>query len=516
MTIFLWALFSFVCAQPFWVEFKDKGAAVAFEPRSFFAPEAVARHCLEYGAEYNESDLPVCEAYLSDVRAVAGQIGYASRWLNGVYVPEGRRECLAELPCVARVYDLAAYAGADAVPARKKVKNAAKRAHGPVAELARAQLSRMNVEKFWNAGYNGDGVIVAVFDVGFWGVNKAKEFAPLFDDKRILDTWDFVRKTRNVYGWSDHGTQVLSCIAGTMGETPLGAAPAAKFLLARTERVLYEPLAEELWWLEAAEWAEKNGAHVINSSLGYGDDRYDYRHMDGSFSIVARAAANAVAKGMVVVNAAGNDGAGKWKYITTPADVAGVLTVGGTDPATDAQIPFSSMGPTADGRLKPEVCAYGKAAARGRSNVGVVFGTSFSSPLVAGFVAAVRQLHPDWTAKQVYQAVCQAGHLFPYFDYSHGYGVPQADKILEPTAEPLPTFSFLIDDGLIAVSIDRDALAPKHANLYWHVQRSDGRLRNYGVRRVNDERTVRFPGMRLEPGETLRVHFEGFTGAFSP
>jgi hypothetical protein len=162
------------------------------------------------------------------------------------------------------------------------------------------------------------------------------------------------------------------------------------------------------------------------------------------------------------------------------------------------------------------VCAFGKAAARGRSNVGVVFGTSFSSPLVAGFVAAVRQMHPDWTAKQIYQAVCQAGHLYPYFDYSHGYGVPQAEKILEPAAEPLPTFSFLIDDGLIAVSIDRDALAPKPANLYWHVQRPDGRLRNYGVRRVNDERTVRFPGMRLEPGETLRVHFEGFTGAFSP
>ncbi len=516
MSILFWACVSWAWAQPFWVEFKDKGDVRGFEPYVFFAPEALARHCLEYGAEYDFTDLPVCENYLNAVRAEAGETGYASRWLNGVYVPGGEKECLAGLSCVARVYDLKNYLGAGAVPAEKKKNKAARRADGPVVELARAQLSRMNVEKFWHAGYNGDGVVVAVFDVGFWGVNKAQEFAHLFRENRILDTWDFVRKTKNVYAWSDHGTQVLSCIAGVTGETALGAAPAAKFLLARTERVLYEPLAEELWWLEAAEWAEKNGAHVINSSLGYGDDRYDYRHMDGRFSIVARAAANAVSRGIVVVNAAGNEGAGKWKYITTPADVAGVLTVGGTDPATDAQISFSSMGPTADGRLKPEVCAYGKVAARGRSNVGIAFGTSFSSPLVAGFVAAVRQMHPDRTAKQIYESVCRAGHLYPYFDYSHGYGVPQADKILDDRTQVLPTFSFLIDDGLIAVSIDRDTHAPKKANLYWHIERSDGRLRNYGVRRVFDERTVRFPGMRLEAGETLRIHFEGFTGAYAP
>jgi hypothetical protein len=74
----------------------------------------------------------------------------------------------------------------------------------------------------------------------------------------------------------------------------------------------------------------------------------------------------------------------------------------------------------------------------------------------------------------------------------------------------------MIDDGLVALSIDRDVLMPKPSNLYWHIEGADGRLRTYGVRRVNDERTVRFPGMRVEKGETLRVHLEGFTGAYAP
>ncbi|MCS7084768.1 MAG: S8 family serine peptidase [Bacteroidia bacterium] len=553
-TMLVW---SAAFAQPYWVEFKDKGDATGFDPYAYFAPEAVQRHCLEYGAEFDSVDLPVCERYLEAVRAEGAQTGYASRWLNGVWVADGRVECLAALPCVARVYNLRDYArtrdaqicGANRkcarAPRKPKLfddaqtthrpaarseppanarpqnprtpqKPRARHATGPILELARAQLARMQVEKLWQAGYNGAGVTIAVLDVGFWGVNKAPEFAHLFAERRIVATRDFVRDRDGVFGWSDHGTQTLSCIAGMTAETALGAAPAARFLLARTERVLYEPLVEELWWLEAAEWAERNGAHIINSSLGYGDDRYDYRHMDGQFSIVARAAVKAVSRGLLVVNAAGNEGANKWKYITTPADAPGVLSVGGTDPATDAQIAFSSMGPTADGRLKPELCAYAKVAARGRSRVGTAFGTSFSAPLVAGFAAAVKQMHPDWTVKQLFDALCRSGHLYPYFDYSHGYGVPQADKILRTPPDPPPTFSFLIDDGLIAVSIDRDALAPKKANLYWHVQGTDGRLRIYGARRVYDERTVRFPGLKLERGETLRVHFEGFTGEYAP
>ena len=157
-----------------------------------------------------------------------------------------------------------------------------------------------------------------------------------------------------------HGTMVLSCIAGIkMGKDGIGYR--SRFLLARTE-INTEPAKEEVWWMQAVEWADKNGANVINSSLGYGKSRYYVEDMDGKQSLVSKAANMAAAKGMLVCNAMGNEGSDKaWRTLITPADADSVISVGGLNPATDKRIYFSSFGPTADGRLKPNVVAFGTA-----------------------------------------------------------------------------------------------------------------------------------------------------------
>lgn len=163
----------------------------------------------------------------------------------------------------------------------------------------------------------------------------------------------------------------------------------AEFLLARTE-VNAEPFAEEEWWLAAAEWAGKNGAHIINSSLGYTYHRYFPEQMDRKTSLVARAANMAASKGIIVVNAMGNDGDNSWKAVGTPADADTVLSVGSVDPYKEYKINFSSFGPTVDGRMKPNVTNSGFAAvAVKKDKLGNAHGTSFASPLISGFVACI-------------------------------------------------------------------------------------------------------------------------------
>jgi subtilisin family serine protease len=253
--------------------------------------------------------------------------------------------------------------------------------------LLKYQTARLQGNLFAEKNIDGKGILIAVFDAGFPKVNNRPEFSHLFREKRIKATFNFVTKSENVFGHSHHGAMTLSCIAGKYGDINIGVAPGADFLLARTEKAFGEAFAEEENWLAAAEWADKNGADIISSSLGYTYQRYFNNEMNGKKSLVARAASMAAAKGILVVNAAGNDGDNSWKFVSTPADADSILTVGGTDPASDIKIEFSSKGPSSDGRLKPEVSAPAEVMAAGNKGMEHAYGTSFSCPLVAGFAA---------------------------------------------------------------------------------------------------------------------------------
>ena len=167
------------------------------------------------------------------------------------------------------------------------------------------QLVRMQGELFRAKGIDGKGIRIAVLDGGFPKVNTHIAFKHLRDNGQILKTWNFPNHKENVYGWNGHGTMTLSNIAGRKDGKDLGLATGAEFLLARTE-VEPEPFKEEVWWMQAMEWADKNGANLISSSLGYGKDRYYTKDMDGK-SYVAKAGNIAARKGILVVCSAGNE-----------------------------------------------------------------------------------------------------------------------------------------------------------------------------------------------------------------
>ena len=381
--------------------------------------------------------------------------------------------------------------------------------------LSQHQTARMGGEYFRQASLTGQGIRIAVFDAGFPGVDTH----PAFEHMRqnIVATYDFTRDSENVFRGHWHGTAVLSNIAGKMGDIPLGFAPDAEFLLAITE-VRTEPEWEEEAWLRAVKWAYEHGAHIITSSVGYWRHRFFPENMDGQTSLVARAAQLAAEKGILVINAAGNEGNNPWRVIITPADVETVLTVGGIDPNTQLASRFSSFGPTADGRRKPNVVANSTtvvAMPRGRRLFSVADGTSFAAPLVAGFAAAVWQANPELTAAEIFTLIEQSSELYPYYDYAHGHGVPNARNLNRTLSDTPRTFEIVPDEEHIRIKIS-DNISPKLGTsnvfrLYYHLRAESGLLREYAVVEVFQREALVIPKSRLEGIKQISVHFLGYT-----
>ena len=385
--------------------------------------------------------------------------------------------------------------------------------------LAQHQIARMGGDYFKEAQLTGKGIRIAVFDAGFPGVDTHPAFEHV--RKNIVATYDFTKKSENVYRGHWHGTAVLSNIAGKMGDMPLGLAPDAEFLLAITELARREPFWEEETWRQAVDWAYENGAQIISSSLGYGNHRYFPENMDGQTSFVAKAAQIAAEKGILVINAAGNEGSKKsWEALITPSDVETVLCVGGIDPKTEIRSSFSSLGPSADGRLKPNICANSTtvAAVPKRKKFRTVNGTSFATPLVTGFAACVWQAHPELKAQDIFKLIQQSGDLYPYYDYAHGYGVPNARRFDDALPQPSKTFDFIDDNDEIKIEISNDILPllgkSNLLRLYYHMQKPDGLLSEYAVINVFQKNVLSFSKTKLKDIKQISVHFLGYTSTY--
>ncbi|MGZ5283513.1 MAG: S8 family serine peptidase, partial [Bacteroidia bacterium] len=279
---------------------------------------------------------------------------------------------------------------------------------------------------------------------------------------------------------------------------------------------------EEDNWIAAMEWADKNGAQIISSSLGYTFKRYFYRDMDGETSMVARAANMAARKGMLVVTAAGNDGKSAWKYICTPGDADSALTIGGIDPETNYHIGFSSYGPAADETLKPNISAAGLAFVADSKSYTQAMGTSFATPLITGFAACAWQMNPDLSNMQLFKELEKSASLYPYFDYAHGYGVPQASYfILKETGVKSTagkSFSINNENENITVKLDDRFFTDTAINaqlpdmkLFYHIANADNRVLKYYVIQPKEQNVLTLPKEDLPTGGTLRVHFLGYT-----
>ena len=499
-----------------WVFLADKDG-VTFDPFDYLDPHAIGRRMKHNLPLFDHRDLPVRGDYLLQIRALCDSIDGSSRWFNAAIVlaSEEQVEAIRHLPFVTEVQPV--------VPLEVSAKLS-------LADslMMLLQTERLQASVFRDSGYTGKGVRVAIFDVGFPDVDTHPAFKHIHEREGIVATRDFTHNNADVYGGASHGTAVLSCIAGMRDSIPLGLATDAEFLLARTERLLTEWRAEEHRWVRAAEWADKHGADIISSSLGYTFHHYFRENMDGKTAIISCAANIAASKGILVINSAGNEGTSRWQTIGAPADADSVLAVGGTDPFTDASISFSSIGPTADLRLKPNVCAFGQALTASRKDYSVNSGTSFACPLVAGFAACAMQARPDFKAMETFHAIEQSGHLYPYFDYAHGYGIPQAERFLGLWKETDTTFHFSLTDGELSIVIndtlfidstfqeERYVRGKPRKNLYYRVMDEDGQLQNYGVILVHSRTPLTlFEDVDYRRGQVVSIHYERFTDSIT-
>lgn len=500
-------------------------AGVTFDPVTYFDSKALERR-EKMGIPVNDiTDWPLNPSYVEQVGAIADSVCLESRWFNmvAVYATDQEISRLRQLPFVSRVEQVE--------PVNSYVASIAEidtSMDDDDRALLKNQLLSLQGDKFAEAGIDGKGVRIAIFDVGFPGAKESPVFQHIFSSGRLIATRDFSKKKgEDVFWGKPHGTEVWSCIAGKLGEQSMGLATGAEFLLAKTE-VNREPFSEELHWLAAAEWADKMGADIINSSLGYTNNRYFPWQMDGKTSFISRAANMAARKGILVVNAAGNEGDGSWHKVGAPADADSVLSVGGINPETGFHTGFSSFGPTADNRLKPNVSAFGHVIVAAGSKLVTNQGTSFSSPLVAGFAACALQINKGMSNMTLFQEIEKSGHLYPYFDYAHGYGVPQASYFLEKEHQRSePTFTVSDSAGVITVRVKEKYIHPveetesgdsytfdKNKYMYYNLTNPAGVIDLYYVLSVTSPEVITIEKSEYQPGEVLNIHYAGYTSSY--
>ncbi|MCF2516844.1 S8 family peptidase [Dyadobacter sp. CY351] len=465
---FLCLNFCFAQNNPrYFVLFKDKTNTTfsADKPAEFLSARSIERRTRQ-NIPVTTRDFPVNQTYTAAIKQLGASVIFTSRWFNGAVV-EANAAQLANIKKLAFYksieFDLPVANINGQSPGVERV-GALNRKLEAEEDLnygnMNAQLALMDVPQLHTKGFHGENMLIAILDNGFLNADQVGFLKPLRDEKRIMDTYDFMGRESNVYNDGSHGLHVMSTMAANQPGTMIGAAFRANYALYRTENDFLESPYEEIAWLMAAERADSVGADVINSSLGYSqfdaefnkpEYNYTYEDMDGKTTIISRAARYATRTGMLVVCSAGNEGNKPWHYVTAPADVDSVLTVGATN-YERAYAALSSVGPNAAGQQKPDVAAVGLGSVIGNTsgNVASSNGTSFSSPLIAGFSTILWQAYPNLTAQQLIYVIKKSGHQASAPDNLLGYGVPstvKAEQIIQDEFMPLGTE----DDLLTAI-----------------------------------------------------------------
>jgi serine protease AprX len=464
--VFLIAVFSLVLTinsqttfpKKYFVKFTDKtGSGFSISnPSAFLSAKAIARRA-KNTYPITLEDVPVNANYLQGVSNAGGQLFARSKWYNGVVTVINSQtdyNAIAALPYVQNLTKIALRTKSQ-IPVAKfnveeqtvqlinknvissKLNSTDKYQYGQSFN----QVDMLGGVCMHNKGFDGAGTTIVILDSGFENADIMTAFDSARNQNRILSTYDFVDMNTSVYTDHNHGANVFSCIGANVPNTMIGTAPQAKFHLCRTEDVFTEYPIEEYNWVSGLEYADSVGADVVNSSLGYtnfDDPIYNhvYGDLNGRTSPASNATSLAARRGIVVCNSAGNEGNNTWKYIGVPADGDSMLAVGSVN-SNKVRSGFSSKGPTADGRIKPDVAAQGGGTFLAYTNGTNVFGgssgTSFSSPLMTGMVACLIQAHPNAKAMQIINAVKQSSHQFSNPDSLLGYGIPnfcKADSLL--------------------------------------------------------------------------------------
>lgn len=399
-------------------------------PEEFLSARAIARR-LKQQLPVDSTDLPLCRQYLEAIMREGVTVVAQGKWENFVTLScndQRQIDSIARLPfvrTVQRVWRAPASSGTEGVSQRDSLHPTAVRT-ATLYGVATEQISRCNGHLLHAAGFRGDGMVIAVIDAGFQNLDRISAMQTI----RVLGTRDFVDPKVNLYEAHSHGLSVLSCMAMNQPYEMIGTAPEASYWLLRSEDPDSEQPVEEDYWVAAIEFADSVGVDLVNSSLGYVafDDpshNYSYRELDGAHALISRQASRMAAKGMLLVCSAGNSGVGSWKKISVPADAKDVLTVGAVDQKGELA-PFSSIGNTADNRVKPDVVAVGVDVSVMQSNgeIGFVNGTSFATPILCGLAACLWQARPELSAQELLQLIQRAGDRSAHPDNIYGYGLP--------------------------------------------------------------------------------------------
>lgn len=425
------------------VSLKDKqGSLYSVErPEEFLSTRSIERRKRQQ-LSVDETDLPVSTHYLKELMDVGVRLVSSSKWNNTVVVEVSDTLLMNKVEKMSFVSKIKKiWTQPDEVPARNKdrKKEVTNKVDKTERHYGKAfhQINIHGGDSLHAAGFTGRGMHVAVIDAGFYNADKIKFFKKM----DLQGTRDFVNPDSDIYEENSHGMMVLSCMAANRKNIFVGTAPDASYWLLRSEDNDTEQPVEEDYWAAAIEFADSVGVDVVNTSLGYykfdeGYGGYRYRDLDGRTSLMSRSASMAADKGIVVVCSAGNSGANTWKKVTPPGDSENVITVGAMNWSL-VNADFSSVGPAADGRVKPDVMAVGKGSIVSGTDgtVSKANGTSFASPTMCGIVTCFWQACPWLTAKEVIKAVQQAGDRVDYPDNIYGYGVPNLWKAYQKELE---------------------------------------------------------------------------------
>jgi len=429
-----------IASNIYWVKFADK----ANSPYSIDNPEEfLSQRALERRARLNiaidEYDIPVNPQYLQAVADCGAQLLNPSKWLNGVSIyttSQSVVDAINALEFVDAVRNCPDFPEAQ----RDKeiwLANEMKESSKPVVYRdfyggAHDQVFQLKVNELHDMGYHGEGVVIAVLDGGFVGTEEATCFDNMREEGCLLGVRDFVYGSTSVYSQSTHGTSCLSTIAAYDPNEMVGTAYKASFYLFHTEDGNGENIVEEFNWVSGAELADSLGVDVCSTSLGYIDfDMSQWDHafsdFDGKTAPMTIGAEIAASRGMICMNSAGNEGGGNCT-LGIPADAEHIITVGAVNSAGQ-RASFSSVGPTYDGRIKPDVMAMGEGTyvASGYGSWWPYYngdGTSFSCPVLAGAVACLRQARPNASVQEICDALRAAGNNANNPDNYNGYGIP--------------------------------------------------------------------------------------------
>lgn len=426
------------------VRLKNKGGSsfTLANPSAYLSQRSINRRT-KYGIAVDSTDMPVTASYITQIDNIANvTVLNVSKWHNAVSIQTSDAAAITAINALPFVQSVSPLAVRTQGTGREKLITASgppvvsQRGTQTMADFfnyGTGSFNEINLHKgqfLHNIGLRGQGMLIAMLDGGFFNYHTLDAMDSIILNNQVLDTWDFYSQNTTVSDDHPHGMQCLSTIAANLPGSFIGKAPKANFMLYRTEDVASEYPVEEFNMVCGMERADSAGADVISASLGYSefDDaafNHVYADMNGNSTICTIGADLAAKKGILFVNAAGNEGNGSWHFLTAPSDGDSVLAVGAVN-TSGVVAAFSSFGPSSDGQIKPDVASVGVSAmVQSTANTVVTSnGTSFACPNMAGLATILWQAFPEYNNMRMVRALREAGSIATAPNDRIGYGIP--------------------------------------------------------------------------------------------